>query len=190
MTTTLRLLLAVAISTLQSLDPRELGQKIDARGAQVTLLELYDDSAAWQLFLEHVSTAAPEWLRLANRLAPASDAGSANELEMSLGDALIQDPRAVLGAIDDISLACGMFTSPETLDELVPAIVKREVAVAAIGDSSLQSKKKLCLSNLKELRESLLKPIKTPARNHKVDSVMSRLTSDWSGRGPLRRRWS
>jgi hypothetical protein len=170
MTVTSPLLLALIILTPQALDLAELNRKVDDRGAKKALMELYDDVPTWQRLLKQVSTAAPKWLQFANRLVPASDAGAANELEISLGDALLRDPRAVLQAIDDVDFACGMFTPPETQDELVLAIRKRETIVGAITDVSLQRKKEQCLADLKELGEGLVKSPKLDPESFRAHS--------------------
>lgn len=134
----------------------ELHSQIDENGPKQTLLALYNDHAQWTPFLDRIADASLPWLEVANRLLAASDAGSANELEFALGDALNKNAERVLRTIADIDFACGLFSLAGNCGDLTQAFAQREAAVRAIEVPSLQKKRFECLAVIVELRKDTL----------------------------------
>src|SRR5205085_4321732 len=77
-------------------NPLNLRALVRDEGARAALAQLYGDSDQWQHLLTGVATGAPDWLRLANDLHAAADAGSAEQLKVAVGEALEHNPINVL----------------------------------------------------------------------------------------------
>ena len=96
------------------------------------------------------------WIALAPKLAPGSDAGSAEDLGISLAFSLPKNPGAVLAALDPAdghilgaSRVCGMPFIEDTVKDR-PAYKRRSIhALEEVSAPTLAQTKTACLRDLK-----------------------------------------
>ena len=93
-------LLALATSVADAAPPltaSTVRQSLRKMGARRTIDDL-QKRGRWEAITDKMNVGAGEWIALAPLLAPGSDAGSAEDLGISLAFALPKNPRAVLGS--------------------------------------------------------------------------------------------
>ena len=123
-------------------------------GAQATIAALAK-ADQWDTVADHMGSGDARWIALAPRLAPGSDAGSAEDLGISLAFSLPRNPRAVLTALDPVDghilgadRVCGMPFIEDTVKNR-PAYKRQAIrAVRRVSDPSLARIKADCLVNL------------------------------------------
>ena len=76
--------------------PASIEAGIRRDGAEATIAALAK-AGQWDAVADRMGTGDARWIALAPRLAPGSDAGSAEDLGISLAFSLPKNPRAVLG---------------------------------------------------------------------------------------------
>jgi hypothetical protein len=143
---------AVAASKLS---PEQITADIEARGPNAVVSHLLE-SGDYDRVLERIDTGADAWVALGPKLAPGTDAASAEELTISLAYALPKNARVVLSALDSESkiispeAVCGVPFIEGTVRD-IPAYVRRaKAAVSAVTGDTLRSKKAACLAALKK----------------------------------------
>src|SRR5262245_23477378 len=82
----------------QHLDADVVLKSISTDGAAAVLQNLYADEEKWDSVLALISAGNRKWLEIAGTLFQVSDAGAADALQFSLGDALESAPTSVLAA--------------------------------------------------------------------------------------------
>jgi hypothetical protein len=139
--------------TFRSLDAASVASEIDAKGARTVVSQLYGDGT-YSLVLDHIAAGEDEWVALAPRLAPGTDASTAEGLTIAMAEALPRNPAAVLTRIEfargtlSSERVCGVpFIEGTPVD--VPAYIRSaEAAVSAIRIPQLQAVKATCISAL------------------------------------------
>lgn len=113
--------------------------------------------------LRGISTGERDWLTIANRLHPVSDAGAAEQLELAVGEALEHRPANVL-RISVPVFGLGVCGGPDVDDprydsyELsMRAIDKRKAAVRGVRDADLRPARDGCTSELDSARTGIAK---------------------------------
>lgn len=81
------------------LTPESVIASVKARGTQAAVASIWSDPAQTRQLLASVASAAPAWLEAARLLQPATDAGSAEDLNEALSRALLKAPYRVLPMI-------------------------------------------------------------------------------------------
>jgi hypothetical protein len=123
-------------------------------GASATVNALFDQHR-WDLVSDKIAAGDGRWVALAAKLAPGTDAGTAEELPIDLAFALPLNAPAVLAAMDGAHDAltgadavCGLPFIEGTIAD--PAAYKRRAiaAVAKVADPALAAKKAQCLAAL------------------------------------------
>lgn len=113
-----------------------------------------------------IGTGEPEWLRVAQRLRPGSDAASGEILCMAVQEALPKNASGVLSLVHQgafsVENACAMYGFGQIEDErpvsvLLGLVDLRVRAVESVRDAELALERDACLQALRKLRE-LLKP--------------------------------
>ena len=102
-----------------------------------------------------MGTGDARWIALAPKLAPGSDAGSAEDLGISLAFSLPRNPRAVLAALDPADghvlgagRVCGMPFIEDTVKDR-PAYKRHAIhAVKTVTDPRLSKVRLACLREL------------------------------------------
>lgn len=123
------------------LTPQQLTRQIDTQGPKAVIATLYgQDERQWRVVMEEIGKGDSAWLSVAARLAPGSDADSAESLATAVATAIPYNPAGVLAILDDNALplstseVCGLpfytLTEPE-LDHYVVAAIQALYKVAA-----------------------------------------------------------
>lgn len=124
-------------------------------GPRTTVRRLFDQGR-WDVVAGHIARGEPGWVALGGKLAPGTDAGTAEDLSISLAFALPRDAPAVLrvlaaGAADAADVCGAPFIEGMVRD--VPAYVRRATAaVARVTDGSLAATRAACLDALAKAR--------------------------------------
>jgi hypothetical protein len=159
------LLLLAASATVafggQSVSAADIAKEIRAKGANATLRSLVASPSRWAAALERISKGDPRWLEIAASLYPASDGGSADELQLAVADALEHRPAdvlRVLGRPFGVEVVCGNEESiGREFNEALAIIARRRATLVAVGDESLRQEKESCLAALDSLADRVRK---------------------------------
>jgi len=124
-------------------------------GAQATVGALFN-GRRWDEVASHVARGEPGWVALAGKLAPGTDAGTAEDLAISLAFALPRDAPAVLAVLHsgaaDVSDVCGAPFIEGTVRD-VPAYARQAAAaVGRVADPRLAATRAACLDALARAR--------------------------------------
>jgi hypothetical protein len=124
-------------------------------GPQRTVRRLFDEGR-WDEVAGHIARGEPGWVALGAKLAPGTDAGTAEDLVISLAFALPRDAPAVLAVLQagaaDVGDVCGAPFIEGTVRD-VPAYVRRATAaVARATDEGLAATRAACLDALEKAR--------------------------------------
>jgi hypothetical protein len=135
--------------------PAEIGDSIARYGAQATVNALFDQNR-WDYVADEIGTGKAAWVSLAARLAPGADAGTAEELPISLAFGLPLGPAAVLAAVQsgafDVEDVCGAPFIEGTVRDLPVYIRRATVAVSKVSDPALAATRAACLVALAKAR--------------------------------------
>ena len=124
-------------------------------GPPATVRRLFDQGR-WDEVSGHIARGEPGWVALGGKLAPGTDAGTAEDLAISLAFALPRDAPAVLAVLQagaaDVGDVCGAPFIEGTVRD-VPAYVRRATAaVARVTARSLAATRAACLDALAKAR--------------------------------------
>ena len=134
--------------------PAGIEAGIRRHGAQATIAALAK-ADQWDGVADRMGTGDAKWIALAPRLAPGSDAGSAEDLGISLAFSLPKNPRAVLSALDPADghvlgagRVCGMPFIEDTMKDR-PAYKRHAIrAVKTVSGLRLAKVRRACLREL------------------------------------------
>ena len=138
----------------------ELRAAIDREGARTVFwsgLWRDDSGAVFNAFVEKVASGEVQWLDLATRLRPASDAGASEGLDGAVSGALPRNPTAVLalssladspGQFSIASVCSGRFYlwAEEPAEKARQWYVDAERAVSKVTAQGLSAKRSACLT--------------------------------------------
>ncbi len=145
--------LALAAPALAApLSPKAIAADIKAHGADAVVTRLFT-SGDYDRVLDHIDKGEAEWLALAPKLAPGTDAGTAEALVIALAFALPRNPRSVLALttgenafpVEDV---CGAPFIEGTIGDVGDYVKKAKAAVARVSDVKLAKAKAACLAQL------------------------------------------
>ena len=151
----LLLLAGQKVSAAPAPTPATIAASIEQRGAEATIAALAK-AGQWDQVAEDMGSGDGRWIALAPKLAPGSDAGSAEDLGISLAFSLPKNPRAVLDALDPanghiigVERVCGMPFIEDTVKDR-PAYRRRALrAVASVSAPTLARPRAACLRELR-----------------------------------------
>jgi hypothetical protein len=130
---------------------QQIDTAITRYGAHDTVNALFDQDR-WDYVADEIGKGSSAWVGLAVRLAPGADAGTAEELPISLAFALPINPSAVLMAVKsgafDVGDVCGAPFIEGTVASVPAYIHKATVAVSRVTDPALAATKTSCLATL------------------------------------------
>lgn len=133
---------------------KEITDGIAKSGAKATVKKLYDTDR-WGAVESHIAAGEPEWIALAAKLAPGSDASTAEGLGISLAYALPKKPSAVLQIVSlnandvlGVDKVCGLPFIEPAADEIAAYKRQAPAAVRAVADPKLEKAKAACLAQL------------------------------------------
>jgi hypothetical protein len=132
-----------------SSDAKDLLADIDHQGAGKVVQQLTGgDESAWNGVLRHIKTGSQDWLEVAQRLLPATDAGNTEDLHTALAVALTHNPNGVLTMVGpDLSIkdVCTVpFIEPDAKTVREHKLKVRE-ALRGVRLPALSTKKRECL---------------------------------------------
>jgi hypothetical protein len=145
-------LIGTAAMAASALSPNAIAADIAAHGADAVVARL-NANGDYDRVLGHIDSADSHWLALAPKLAPGTDAGTAEALVIALAFALPRNPGGVLALLqgkDAFAAAdvCGAPFIEDTVKD-IPAYVRRaRAAVSAVNDLRLATAKAQCLAAL------------------------------------------
>ena len=127
-------------------------ERIDRDGGDRVIRELWAAHEPFEFMCAQISTGDPQWLQVASRLKPFSDAGASLSLNVSMARALPKQPSAVLELIEPpwrLEIVCGApFIEPPS--EEVQAYLEKAISVLSQPLSeSLGEKRIACLYHLR-----------------------------------------
>ena len=132
-----------------------IAASIDQRGAKATIAVLAK-ADQWDQVADRMGSGDARWIALAPKLAPGSDAGSAEDLGIALAFSLPKNPQAVLAALDPanghiigVGRVCGMPFIEDTVKDR-PAYRRLALrAVAGVSAPALSQRRAACLTELR-----------------------------------------
>lgn len=139
---------------LQRPDPAALLTRIEKHGARPVLRQLWNDHDTFDAVCDAIETAEPQWLAVAQRLRPASDAAATLSLNHSVARALPKSPERVLALIGNGFEIHDICTSPYIEPEAGVAETYQREAIAAL--------KKVKKPGLKAVRDKCLSEVSVP----------------------------
>ena len=143
-------------------DPKAIINEVSKRGASVIVFELSGNDEAWKFVLRNIAAGTESWLKAAVALHPGSDAGTAEMLNLSVGEALENAPgnvfRFTLEEFQLDSICSGVDVDDPRYDSYklsMEAINRRQNRIAAISDSDLRDVGKRCVQILEESKAGI-----------------------------------
>jgi hypothetical protein len=138
----------------------EIIHKIKKEGAHKVVNELYEDESKWDELLRNVASGDKSWLEVATYLRQGTDAGATEMLDIAVGGALENNPRAVLLITLNVFQVWEICNGPDvvnnekydTFKKAKDAVERRIRALNTITDENLIEKRNLCI---KELNKSV-----------------------------------
>ena len=138
-----------------------LNAEIDAKGAKEVVNRLngaHPDSNGqndWSRVIDQMWMGRAAYIKLAPKLAPGTDAGTSEDLGISLAHALPLAPITVLRATDPkdgptlgVSRVCGVPFIEDTVKDIAGYIHAAQLAVGKVATPELQAVKATCLTLL------------------------------------------
>ena len=139
--------------------------EIEQRGAHAVVQELYKDTERWQALLKAVSSGSHEWLTVATKLRPGTDAGSSEMLEtaifFALGNAPVESLKLISAGTFSVEGTCSsnfLIDTPADQDAL-SMIDKRIAVLKIVKDPNLVATRDLCIKGLQQARNDVLKTL-------------------------------
>ena len=134
---------------------------IQKLGARETISRLFADGQAWEAVCKGIASGTQPWLSVADKLKPASDAASSEDLQDALIAALANNPVGVLRFVRgrtsdrDFSLGGVCAASPRSESKAVAFahLAKAERAVTRVTTRDLKQMRNECLASLREYRK-------------------------------------
>jgi len=164
-------LLASATSAASApawLDPARIAADIQSQGAKVVVDRLWNAPTAdrarptrWDVVIDEIWKGEPDWIALAPKLAPGTDAGTAESLGIGLAHALPVAPAAVLAAFEStsgdavgIERVCSAPFIEDTVKDVPAYLRAARKAVQRVDSPALALAKAQCLTALGKAGDS------------------------------------
>lgn len=135
--------------------PAGIEASIREHGAEATIAALAK-ADQWDVVADKIGDGNSAWIAVASELAPGSDAGSAEDLGISLAFSLPKNPHSVLAALDPanghilgVDRVCGMPFIEDTVKDRLAYKRQAIRAVEKVTDTDLKNAKKSCLAALR-----------------------------------------
>jgi hypothetical protein len=136
------------------LTPQSVKDDTRRIGAKAVVQQLYS-SNRWETVLKKIETGDDAWLAVVQDLAEGTDAGTSEDLQVTLARALPKNPGAVLRltgtesflSLDDVCAA--PFIEPEHAF-LMRYLTETRRSLASLNDTAVESKRLKCLSQIEQ----------------------------------------
>ncbi|MGH9749073.1 MAG: hypothetical protein ACRD6R_04015 [Candidatus Polarisedimenticolia bacterium] len=139
-------------------EPAQLLSQLRPGNERAVVASLWDRQGRWSAVLDGIAGAQDVWLDVAERLQPGSDAGSAEDLGMAIGEAFLQAPEKILRRFGprEACYTLGFAAHGDAGDEQIAALVRRRRALAdGIKARDLVEQRKECLAAIDQLQAEL-----------------------------------
>ena len=147
---------AVASETL-ALTPQAITKYIDEHGAQETVKNLYqdNDSHRWDFVTRKIGSGDARWLGIAKKIAEGTDAGTSEDLVITLATALPKNPKGVLQIIGTTNFLSYETVCNAPFIEPTPAYLKNYLrktrqVLKSLKEPSVEIQRVKCLSQLEK----------------------------------------
>jgi hypothetical protein len=137
-------------------------ERIKSKGVSKALETFYENKKDWQAFLAGVGSGDEKWLNVAIQLKGATDAGTSEQLDLAVGEALEHSPANVFKIAFPVFIIEMVCAGPDIDDEryssydlAMGAIKKRIRMVETITVPTLQSSKLRCVQHLEASKDGI-----------------------------------
>ena len=131
------------------LTSKSLIARIDKDGAKEVVRQLNTPSdREWNWVMDRIEAGSAEWLGVADKLKPGTDAGFAEDLEIVVARALVHNPNQVLKMTGDtwkLERICGDYEIEEPAAKARRRKADVRLAMRRVVALDLQEKKAACL---------------------------------------------
>lgn len=131
----------------------KIQEAIEKEGGRIVLNKIFS-TPEWDSAMVGISNGSPTWLKVAGKLRPFSDAASSEDLSISIGIALGNNPTAVFnefGRADDstsLSGYCKSMPIEDTLPHLIQLFEKRKSALTRSKSIKWRAHRADCLKEV------------------------------------------
>ncbi len=129
-----------------------LASEIKSKGPGPVLRELETHPDHWAEALGQVSKGEPVWLEIAASLRRVSDAGSSEDLELAVAEAVEHQPAAVLATLGrpfEVQAVCGNEESlGRDFKKAIAVLQRRRAALVQVAEKAVQHEKARCIEAL------------------------------------------
>jgi hypothetical protein len=144
---------AAAAETSVQPNPSSIAAAVAKRGSKVIIQELYENPTTWTAVTDGIATGEERWLQVYRTLKPASDAGTAEMLDIALSKALVRHPKSVLSFMSRehnayANMICGRLDDDADAKTFIPFLEKQRAAVSKVGDKKLAIPRSECLTSI------------------------------------------
>jgi hypothetical protein len=150
--------IAVEPAKPESITAASVLELIKTKGPRPALQLVWDDTPKWTAIWNGIASGDANWLKVAVEFRPVSDAGSSEMLHSAVSLALVQAPERVLSLPEKLFPLAGACTYlPYDVPEYGnhELLNRKERAVRAMANPTMQDKKEKCLASLEEGRKEL-----------------------------------
>ena len=145
------------------------------KGHKIVLNEIYQNKVVWGQILNAIAMGHSDWLDIASKLYDVSDAGTAEALTLSVGEAICNSPKEVLKLLaanptttllaknksfNLIEVCSGVDIDDERYDGLdlaLAEIAKRQQALSSVSDLLYKEKRDECIHALEASKSGILR---------------------------------
>jgi hypothetical protein len=134
--------------------PESILKDIKDNGAKITVRKLMRGKhPQWGSVLRKVEAGDSRWLDVTKELAAGTDAGSSEDLQVTLAKALPKNPRGVLGLADSqdflsIDNLCGAPFIEPTPAYLHRYLTEAQQSLRQLNDATVEGQRKKCLAQI------------------------------------------
>ena len=145
------LLIALAVPAFAQhvITSKSLIARIDKDGAKEVVKQLNTpNDKQWNWVMNRIELGSAEWLEVADKLRPGTDAGASEDLEMVVARALVHNPNRVLkmtGETWKLERVCGDYEIEEPAAKARRRKADVRLALNRVVAPDLQEKRKACL---------------------------------------------
>ena len=141
--------------------PDSMLSEIGDRGAPDVAIELYD-SESWRVVMQKIEAGDRDWLLVALALFPGTDGAASEELSLTVSQALLTNPEAVLELFMTVSRprfdlchGWGEFAGHRTFESAFAEVQAKIKKLEAVSDPSLAEARDACLKTLRSAEPEL-----------------------------------
>ncbi len=146
------------VSHAQTVAPtaKQMNDKIEKEGAKAVIEKLTaHNQAEWHRVVRRIDLGSPEWLGIAGKLLKGSDAGTSEDLRISLAVALTHNPEGVLrmaGSDLPLEQVCTVPFIEPSKHVVANHKLRVKAALRRVTAKDLTEKKAACLKSIERVQ--------------------------------------